>query len=289
MNEFLSWALLMFTSIVAMAGLGFLTYQLDRRYERKGLRSCAFMFAVFFFAIAWIGFQMAGFLENRELSTSISIVVTVVVVAALFFGAVKLMLSPGFQGTLLAFEEQGWFHAVPFKPNQGKKVRRATLVGILGLGIWGLIALMGSRTLGTSRHESNDWVWWIPYTSFPQIDKDGTLSGRVYALAVPLLYRVEWMVPLLLFLVLIWFAWRVVNWPLFADFLIATEAEINKVSWTTRKRLIQDTIVVLVTVILLTTFLFIVDLFWIDFLGRVGVLRVNVREAQQKQQEKSLW
>ena len=32
------------------------------------------------------------------------------------------------------------------------------------------------------------------------------------------------------------------------DFLIATEAEMNKVSWTTRKRLVKDTIVVLVTV-----------------------------------------
>ena len=41
---------------------------------------------------------------------------------------------------------------------------------------------------------------------------------------------------------------------------IATEAEINKVSWTTRKRLIQDTTVVLVTVFLFTLFLFVVDI-----------------------------
>ena len=52
---------------------------------------------------------------------------------------------------------------------------------------------------------------------------------------------------------LLWRAWRgMVNFPAFADFLIATEAEMNKVSWTTRKRLVQDTIVVLTTVVLMT-------------------------------------
>ena len=52
------------------------------------------------------------------------------------------------------------------------------------------------------------------------------------------------------------------NIPTVADFLIATEAEINKVSWSSRKRLIQDTIVVLVTTVLLTGFLLVIDLFW---------------------------
>ena len=60
----------------------------------------------------------------------------------------------------------------------------------------------------------------------------------------------------------IWFAWRAVNFPTFADFLIATEAELNKVSWTSRKRLVQDTIVVLVTLFLFTIFLLVVDATW---------------------------
>ena len=70
-------------------------------------------------------------------------------------------------------------------------------------------------------------------------------------------------VPILLFIAACWLSWRVVNWPTFADFLIATEAELNKVSWTTRKRLYQDTIVVLVTVVLFTVFLFAVDVLWV--------------------------
>ena len=61
---------------------------------------------------------------------------------------------------------------------------------------------------------------------------------------------------------------------MFADFLIATEAEINKVSWTSRQALIRDTIVVLTTLFLLTVFLFVVDLFWSSVLSSryIGVL-----------------
>src|SRR6202011_2512680 len=103
------------------------------------------------------------------------------------------------------------------------------------------------------------------------------------------MYHISLTLPVLMFFAALWFAWRLVNWPVFADFLIATEAEMNKVSWTTRKRLVQDTIVVLVTVFLLTTFLFVVDIVWIKVLSNpwVQVLHVDVKAEQQKQQEKS--
>ena len=82
-------------------------------------------------------------------------------------------------------------------------------------------------------------------------------------------------VPLLLAAAGLWLAFRVVNLPVFADFLIATEAELNKVSWPTRKSVVQDTIVVLMTVFMLTVFLFLVDIGWGWLLSRdvVGVLR----------------
>src|SRR3712207_7334919 len=54
--------------------------------------------------------------------------------------------------------------------------------------------------------------------------------------AVTLLYNSTVLLPILLGGLLVWFAWRVVNMPTFADFLIATEAEMNKVSWTSRDR-----------------------------------------------------
>jgi preprotein translocase SecE subunit len=106
---------------------------------------------------------------------------------------------------------------------------------------------------------------------------------------VPLMFAVHVVMPLVLAVVLLWFTYRLVNVPAFADFLIATEAEMNKVSWTTRRRLLQDTIVVLVTVLLMTVFLFVIDIVWIKVLSGVGVLQVDLRAQQLKQQEKTQW
>ena len=72
-------------------------------------------------------------------------------------------------------------------------------------------------------------------------------------------------------------------------------------TWTTRKRLFQDTIVVLVTVVLLTAFLFVVDVIFIWALGTPlkstfgididfpGVLQVDPFEARQKQMAPTDW
>ena len=88
-------------------------------------------------------------------------------------------------------------------------------------------------------------------------------------------------VPLLLIGASLWFAWRAINYPTFADFLIATEAEMNKVSWTSRKALIRDTIVVLVCLLLMTLFLFVVDVFW-NFLLSREMVNVLPTAAEQK-------
>jgi len=70
-----------------------------------------------------------------------------------------------------------------------------------------------------------------------------------------------------LLLLLGWFlAFRVVNWPRFADFLIAVEAEMNKVTWPSRSELIRASAVVLITIFLLATVLFLYDMFWRWFL-----------------------
>ena len=44
--------------------------------------------------------------------------------------------------------------------------------------------------------------------------------------------------------------------------MIATEAEMNKVSWTSKDDLIRATTVVLTTVVLMAVFLFLVDTLW---------------------------
>ena len=60
----------------------------------------------------------------------------------------------------------------------------------------------------------------------------------------------------------IWVAYRLVNLPVFADFLIAVEAEMNKVSWPTRAELYRSSVVVLVTVFVLAALLFLFDITW---------------------------
>jgi preprotein translocase subunit SecE len=70
-----------------------------------------------------------------------------------------------------------------------------------------------------------------------------------------------------------WLAFRLVNLPSFADFLIAVEAEMNKVSWPSRGELIRSSLVVIFSILFLAFVLSFYDTFWIFLLGRLGVRR----------------
>lgn len=82
-------------------------------------------------------------------------------------------------------------------------------------------------------------------------------------------------VPALLGAALAWLLYRVVEFPPFVEFLIATEAEMNKVSWTSRDELKRATLVVLVTVTMMALFLFGVDFVWQFLLKLIGVLKFS--------------
>jgi preprotein translocase SecE subunit len=110
------------------------------------------------------------------------------------------------------------------------------------------------------------------------------MEGAVQFQTFTLLPSVRIVLPLVMGALALWFSWRLVNLPSFADFLIATEAELNKVSWTPRRRLVQDTIVVLVTTILVTFFLLFADLIWSQLLTRVGVLRAPSKDTSAEVQ-----
>jgi preprotein translocase subunit SecE len=60
--------------------------------------------------------------------------------------------------------------------------------------------------------------------------------------------------------------------PNFADFLIAVEAELNKVSWPTRTELIRSSIVVLICLLVLASVIFGFDLIWRTIFTWIGVL-----------------
>lgn len=67
-------------------------------------------------------------------------------------------------------------------------------------------------------------------------------------------------VPAALFIVGAVFILYLVNKPKFADFLIATEGEMKKVSWSSRSELIGSTTIVILTVAVLGIFIAIADL-----------------------------
>jgi preprotein translocase subunit SecE len=128
------------------------------------------------------------------------------------------------------------FHLGLYKPSQGRLVRRITF-GALAVAV-----AVGAWQLGES----------------------GLLleAGQV----------VRYAVPTLLLAVGVWVAFRVVNMPRFADFLIAVEAELNKVSWPSRGELARSTVVVLITIVLLTVVLFAYDILWGLLLRALGVV-----------------
>jgi preprotein translocase subunit SecE len=80
-------------------------------------------------------------------------------------------------------------------------------------------------------------------------------------------------IPAIVLAIGIWFSFRLVNIPRFADFLIAVEAEMNKVSWPTRAELFRSSIVVIVVLVLLSAVLFLYDIVWrfvFEWLGILG-------------------
>ncbi len=192
-----------------------------------------------------------------------------VVAVFLLFLALRFFTGSRGERWSIALEEQGWFSTAGYKKSLGVRARRLTVLGILLLGGSGVYSLMFQGTL------PKDWVLDLPFED----------PSRFI-----LLPDAQYVIPGLLLALTVWFAWRVVNVPTFAEFLIATEAEMNKVSWTPKKRLAQDTVVVLTTTLLMTLFLLVVDLFWGWLLSRetIGVLpaRSTAKEAEKVQQAK---
>lgn len=90
-----------------------------------------------------------------------------------------------------------------------------------------------------------------------------TMAGSTQAM--------QYGLPLLVVGVGLWLAYRAVNLPRFADFLIAVEAEMNKVSWPTRDMLFRSSAVVMFTIFSLAFILFAYDIIWSWLLGQLGV------------------
>ena len=123
-----------------------------------------------------------------------------------------------------------------YKRNQGRLTRQLTAAGIA------LVMFFGAWTLS-----------------------QGPMSGYDPPVRVG--------VPLILSAIGLWLAFRVVNLPAFADFLISVEAEMDKVTWSSRQELYRATAVVITTMVLLGAILLMYDFLWVWFFTVVRILK----------------
>lgn len=132
----------------------------------------------------------------------------------------------------------GMFTASRYKRNQGKVARQATF-----------LAIVAAVAIGAWRFGD-----WMSQDAWAQVIPDGleaTLSPYVVG---------KYIVPALLAGLGAWAAFRIVNIPRFAEFLISVENEMSKVSWPSRGELFRASMVVIVVIFLLTAILFTYDL-----------------------------
>lgn len=262
-NIYLSNSLLLIVGVAAGVGLLTLGNRLEGPSPQKGIRAGSVFMTVALFLSFVLGMAGVNWLATRELGVGVAWGGGVIIAAIILAACYWLLTRPAFSQRLVKWEEQGWFHPRAFKYNQGMRVRRATLVAFLAIVGFGIYWAVESRFFG-----AGTWAYDVPPTNY-----------ELYVL-----FQMNITLPVVVTAILMWLCWRLINLPPFADFLIATEAEMNKVSWTTRKRLIQDTIVVLVTVVLFTLFLFLIDLLWIRVLSLPvpGVLKVDPKKVLQQ-------
>mgnify|MGYP002623123378 CR=1 FL=1 len=144
--------------------------------------------------------------------------------------------STTFWGELLSFQ--------PYKPKQGRLVRQLTTAGVA------LVSLLGAVSLSQG----------------PLADVRDPAESPLAA------NLIQVGIPAVLFLIGLVFAFRIVNYSAFADFLIAVQGELTKVSWPSRQELKNSTIVVVVTMFVLGGMLLVFDLFWFKIMTTIGVL-----------------
>jgi preprotein translocase subunit SecE len=123
-----------------------------------------------------------------------------------------------------------------YKRSQGRVTRQATfgaLAIVVALGAWSFYAYFG-----------------------PSLQ-----AGLSYSVAGGIL------------LIGLWLAYRIVNMHRFADFLIAVEAEMNKVSWPSRTELYRSSVVVIFVMLAMAAMLFGFDLVWMRLFEWMGILK----------------
>ncbi|MCG3181073.1 MAG: Protein translocase subunit SecE [Phycisphaerae bacterium] len=128
-----------------------------------------------------------------------------------------------------------------YKKGQGKYTRLLTMIG------GGVVAVLGGQ-----------WLWTHPLAYWR-----GGFKLMIAALIVA-----AWI------LLGLWLSFLVsYAKPKTGDFFIATEGEMKKVSWSSRKEIIGSTQVVIFTLVFMGVMLFVVDVFFMFIFDMIGVLK----------------
>jgi preprotein translocase subunit SecE len=133
-------------------------------------------------------------------------------------------------------------HARAYKPMLGRMARQATC-----LAIWIAFALLA-------------WRWYDTKFGLAWLQLDP--KDAQFAMREGLVNTLRYVLPGLLLLVGLWVGYRTVNFPRFADFLIAVEAEMNKVTWPSQGELTRSSLVVMLLLASFTVLLFVFDTLW---------------------------
>jgi len=167
--------------VIALAILGFRLLGGD--LSRPGLRAGIFTGLVFLLLWAllsrWIGGIVEGSTYDGWLSSTspgFGAILTAMLSAALGWWLLRIFLRPTFEQRMVRFEGAGWFNARTYKPGQGVRVRRGTILGVLlmaGSGIWVLL------NHGTLERGPDDWKLSIPFTGKEAVENFGD-AGRVW-------------------------------------------------------------------------------------------------------------
>ncbi len=135
-----------------------------------------------------------------------------------------------------------------YKSGQGKYTRIVTFVSAMFLGIMGAYVL--SENLGA----------FLPKLVF------GWPPMKIY-----LQYGIPTVAVMLLAVLML----KLVNRQKSADFLIATESEMTKVSWSSKREVVGSTKVVIVTAFIMAAILYAVDMIFIFLFDWLGIMKMT--------------
>lgn len=139
------------------------------------------------------------------------------------------------------------FRVGVYKPSQGRIVRQVTFFSLC------LLFVLVARELY--------YTGWFNFLSSGPSAETGVAGPQVMKI---------------LFAIFVggigcWVSYRLVNYSVFADFLVSVEAEMNKVSWPTREQLYRASVVVIFVIFAMALALFLFDVVWTILFEVVGI------------------